>query len=335
MRALEGLPSSTKNLIIPVIRVCPWLTARQLMRSIERTKEAIGDRFFALDLDSTRRNHRNSEAYNDFEQLFDPHNGWQNYYEFVAGIDFAVPVLRSGGDMQLPTQIAHVQNLDRGLFVRVDVQHPFSVEAVARACAEEQVENVVFVLDCGWRETGLLPYEAACVGLIRTITEVAEDFEFVVAGGDFPASGFDTKGDNFQIPGEERQLVEAVRRVLNDVEIVFGDWASTRERPTDDVIRRSRPRLDMPTRAGWECWRSPPAGTFAQLAARAARDRRLGTMSDLWGEQLIIATKDGGEPAIKSPTTAAAVRINLHMVMQAHFDTGTPQVGDELVVGEL
>lgn len=335
MRALEGLPSATKNLIIPIIRLHPWLTARQLMRAIERIKEAIGERFFGLDLDETRRNRRATPAYEEFERLFDPADGWRNYYEFVASVPFAVPVLRAGADMQLGLQLAQVETIDRGLFVRVDVQQPFSVRAVAQECVERQLENVVFVLDCGWRDH-LLPYEAACVGLIRTISEVSPDFEFVVGGGDFPADGFDTKGANFQIPGEERQLVDGVRRVLNDVEIIFGDWASTRPPPTDSLIRRSRPRLDMPTSGGWECWRSEtPAGTYGDLAANAARDRRLGAMSDLWGEQLIIATRDGGEPAIKSPATAAAVRINLHIVTQAHFDTGRPQVSDELVVGEL
>lgn len=58
--------------------------------------------------------------------------------------------------------------------------------------------------------------------------------------------------------------------------------------------------------------------------------------SDYWGEQMIIATKAGDEPCIKSLTTAAAVRINLHMMLQAHYDTGgEPPIEDELVVGEL
>ena len=281
--------------------------------------------------------HRETEAYADFEMLFDEQDAWQNYYDFVEQTPFAIPVLRSGVDLQLPSQLSHVQRIDRGLIVRVDVQQPFSVQGVAQACAERQLENVAFILDCGWRSDGhLLPFEATCVGLIRTITEVSPEFEFVVGGGDFPASGFDTKGNNFEIPGEERQLVAGVRRVLNDVEIVFGDWASTREPSTDNQIRRSRPRLDMPTRQGWECWRSAtPDGTYAELAAEIVEDRQLGEMSDLWGEQLIIATKDGEEPAIKSPTTAAAVRVNLHMIAQAHFDTGGPEITDELLVGEL
>jgi hypothetical protein len=117
--------------------------------------------------------------------------------------------------------------------------------------------------------------------------------------------------------------------------LAFFGWSAFRT-IIEDKFEELFPRLDMPTRVGWECWRSQTsAGTYAELASNVARDRGLRAMSDLWGEQLIIATRDGGEPAVKSPTTATAVRINLHMVTQAHFDTGGPQVSDELVVGEL
>jgi len=336
MRALEELPSATKNLIVPVIRVRPWLTARELSRSIERIKEAIGERSFGLDLDSTRRNHRLSEAYADFEELFDPAGGWNNYYNYVNNTPAAIPVLRTGIDMQLDLQLARVQELDRGLFVRVQVQNPILVQPVATRCLELGIENVVFVFDCGWQDH-LLPFEAACVGLIRTVLAVSDDFEFVVAGGDFPASGFDQHGDHFELFGEERSLFEAVRRQINEAEIVFGDWASTREPTTDNEIRRSRPRLDMATRRGWECWRSATGDeTFADLAYEAASDRGLGNMSDYWGEQMIIATRDGAEPSIKTQTAAASVRVNLHMITQAHFDEGGgPNVSDELVTGEL
>lgn len=335
MKALEELPSVTKNLIFPVIRVRPWLTTRTLARAVRRIRDAFGDRYFGLDLDAAWRNHGTTQAYAEFEEVFDPEDGWSNYYDFVEAETFAVPVLRSGHALQLDDQLAHVQRIDRGLFVRIDVAHPISVEQIATRCAELELENVVFVLDCGWRDH-LLPLQATCAGLIRTIADISHRFEFVAGGGDFPSSGFD-QGENFEIHGEERQLVEAVRRPLNDVDVIFGDWASTRAPSTDNQIRRSRPRLDMPTRTGWECWRSPtPQGTFAALAGEVVADRGLGQMSDLWGEQLIIATSEGGEPSIKSPTTAAAVRINLHMTMQAHFDSGgAPDVSDELVVGEL
>lgn len=335
MRALEELPSLTKNLIFPVVRVRPWLTAKTLVRAVERIKDSFGDRYFGLDLDAAWRNHGNTEAYAEFEELFDPEDGWRRYYEFVEREPFAVPVLRSGQDLQLAAQLAQIQRIDRGLFVRIDVEHPISVEQIATQCSDLEIENVVFVLDCGWRDH-LLPLQAACTGLIRTIADISHNFEFVAAGGDFPSTGFD-QGENFEIVGEERQLVEAVRRPLNDVDVIFGDWASTRAPSTDNQIRRSRPRLDMPTRTGWECWRSgTPDGTYADLAEIIVADRNLGQMSDFWGEQLIIATSEGDEPSIKSPATAAAVRINLHMIMQAHFDTGGgPDVTDELVVGEL
>lgn len=336
MRALEELPSATKNLLIPIIRVRPWLTALEISRAIERIKEAIGDRYFGLDLDPSRRNHRDTEAYADFERLFDPAEGWRNYYDYVDQTSSAIPVLRTGLNMQLDAQLARISAIERGLFVRVQVQTPIALDPVARRCSELGIENVVFIFDCGWQDH-LLPFQAACVNQIRTILAVSDEFEFVVAGGDFPASGFDQHGRHFELFGEERSLFEGVRRQINEAEIVFGDWASTREPATDNQIRRSRPRLDMATRRGWECWRSTGAEeTFAELADQAATDRQLEDMSDLWGEQMIIATRDGAEPSIKSQTMAAAVRVNLHMITQAHFDQGDgPAISDELVVDEL
>ena len=125
---------------------------------------------------------------------------------------------------------------------------------------------------------------------------------------------------------------------INEAEIVFGDWASARPPRVDSEIRRNRPRVDMPTRTGWECWRrATPRKSYEDICSRAAASRGLSGSSDYWGNQMIIGTATAeGAAQIRSPNVAAAVRINLHMIMQAHFDTGTgPTMGDELVSGEL
>lgn len=335
MRALEELPTATKNLIFPIVRIRPWLNSKSLLRSTERLDEAFGNRYFGLDLDAILRGQKDTVAYAEFEELFDQEAGWKNYYGFVRAHPFSVPVLRTSGDLQLDLQLSNVCEIDRGLVVRVDVQSPISLNLIAETILQNRIENVVFVFDCGWRER-LLQVQAACVGLIKSVASVSTEFEFVAGGGDFPLKGFDNKGPQFSIPGEERDLVQAIRREINEVEVIFGDWASAREPKVEKAIMRSRPRLDMPTRTGWDCWRSPTnAGTYQDLAIRASQARQLGQMSDLWGEQMIIATRDGSEPAIKGPTTAAAVRINLHMILQAHYDAGGPPVGDELVTDEL
>src|SRR4051812_19075744 len=121
MKAREDLPLLTKHLIFPLIRERPWLTAKPLARAAERIREAYGDRFFGLDLDAAPRHPGATAAYAEFEKVFDQQDGWRNYYDFIEAESFAVPVLRSGQDLQLDTQLAHVQRIDRGLFVRIDV----------------------------------------------------------------------------------------------------------------------------------------------------------------------------------------------------------------------
>lgn len=337
MQALDHLPSETKNLIVPIIRMRPWLSSKSLSRSGERVQKAIGDRYFGFDLDGTKRGSGASDAHREFLSLFDPANGWENYYSHISQFPGSIPVLRSTKSAEVAAELNRVREMERGLFVRIDVASPIGATEIAHSVIEAAIENVVFVLDCGWR-SALLPYQAQCIGLLRNLTSRAPNAEFVVAGGDFPMDGFDKSGTHFQIPGEERSLVEGARREINEAEIVFGDWASARPPRVDSEIRRNRPRIDMPTRNGWECWRkSTPGKSYAEIARSAALARGLGESSDLWGHQMIIATgNEEGVTQIRAPSTAAAVRINLHMIMQAHFHAGGgATLGDELVETEL
>ena len=337
MQALDELPVATKNLIIPIIRMRPWLGSKTLAKSTDRVRKAIGDRLFGFDIDPAKRGFGTGATKDEFAALFSEADNWKNYYDHIEPMANAVPVLRSKNTSNVEEEIKRIQSLDRGLIVRVEVGSHAYVSELAKALVEHYVENVLFVLDCGWH-AHLLPFQAQCVGLIKTLIAIAPNAEFVVAGGDFPLTGFDNKGSHFSIEGEERSLVEAVRREINEAEIFFGDWASARPPRIDNEIRRNRPRVDMPTRTGWECWRrATPGKSYQDICASAVVGRGLGESSDLWGNQMIIGTAGGeGAAQIRSPNVAAAVRINLHMILQAHFDTGSgPTVGDELITGEL
>lgn len=339
MTALQHLPDPTKALTLPIIRLRPWLNSKEFKKGIQRIHDAVGARPFGFDLDRDRIGHRSSASFQEFEALFDGSDGHENYYSAVDESGSGLPILRSDGSniASLRAELDRVRNLERGLFVRVDVSGSQPIRVIAEECLSQNLENVVFILDCGWHSS-LLIYQAKCVALLRMLLSKSNQFELVVAGGDFPADGFADKGQHFAIDGEERLLVEAVRREINEAEIIFGDWGSTRLPSTDNEIRRGgRPRIDMPTRQGWECWRkAAPGKSFDEPAIAAATARGLGGSSGLWGEQMIIATRDGQEPFIKGPGTASAARINLHMVLQAHYDEGAgPKLGDELVVNEL
>lgn len=334
MRALKELPNDTKNMIFPIIKARPWLGAKSLDKMWETIENALGPRTFGLDLDASKLLLMDQRpAYLEFAALFDPSNGFNNYYDLVSELDRAVPVLRTGGDMQVPAQLDFIENLGRGLIVYVDVTAPIDVGQVAEQCNVRNLENVVFAFDCGWG-VDILQRAARCVGLINSALAHNEDYEIVVGASSFPNS-FVNMGDTFNLPIVERQLFQAVRQGINIGEIYYGDWGSTRP-PADAVPMKNVPRIDTAMRTNWRCWRSDGEETYQDIAQRALIDDSWAGNLGIWGEYMIEATAEGAAVAIKAPAMAAAARVNIHMHVQAHYDNpeglvvGDEPVGDDI-----
>lgn len=334
MRALRELPTATKNLIFPVIRIRPWLNSRALNNVFEVIEAGVGNRMFGLDLDPSRNlPEKAAPAYQEFRRLFLPDGAFSAYYDCVAQAPNRVPVLRTEqGALQLQGQLDRVEFLDRGLVVRVMVEAPANFRDIAGACLERGIENVVFVFDCGWRPD-VLVQAARCTALVDSLMDISEDFEVVVAGSSFPEA-FSGLGARFLIDVGERFLFQQVRRNINRGILFYGDWGSTR-RPTDPVPMTNVPRIDMAHRFDWTCWRSEDGEDYAGVAARVVGDPDWDGNLGVWGEYMIESTAEGLDPAIRSPAMAAAVRVNLHMNVQANFDNPEVEIVDEPVGEDL
>jgi hypothetical protein len=330
MRALRELPTSTKNRMLPVIRIRPWLNSKHLDKVFDVIGDAFGERAFALDLDETRNlPEKQSEAYQDFVSLFNSDNGYASYYNLVAAGANRIPVLRrnTGATLDLAMQLDRIEEMERGAFIRVQTEQASDYIQVAEACIERQLENIVFVFDCGWRQD-VLGQAANCVGLIEGLLSVTEEFEIVVAGSSFPEA-FANLGGHFWFPVDERTNV---RRAINRGELFYGDWGSTR-RPTEPVPMTNVPRIDVASRTRWTCWRSEDGETYEDIADRVLADPTWED-SGLWGAYMISNTSAGLDPAIRAPAMAAAVRVNLHMHMQANFDDPNETVLQDEPVGD-
>jgi hypothetical protein len=327
MRALRELPDPTKNKIFPVIKGRPWLNALSLDRVYEVISESYPERAYALDLDSTKLDIASDKpSAKEFAALFDAGDGYANYYGKVGDLDFAVPVLRyhPPAPLQLDRQLDHVQALDRGVIIRVLADAPGPVSDIAERCTARAVDNAVYLIDGGWGRDLLLK-AAICVGLADSILDFDEDAEIVIGGSSFPDS-FAKKGDRFLTSILERPLFGEVRRNINRGNLFYGDWGSTRP-PTEPVPMRNVPRVDMPMSANWLSWRSDGDEDYEDLAIRAVQDSEWSGGLGIWGEYMIESTAEGLVPAIKSPAMAAAVRVNMHMHLQANLDTP-----DDLIV---
>lgn len=320
IRALHELPSTTKNKIFPIIRVRPWLNSKLLDAVWAKIDDAFPARLFGLDLDATRNiSSKDSEAYRAFRSLFVQDDGFSAYYDLVSQREWAVPVLRTAGFgfPEIERQLEHIVALDRGLIVRIEPTKTTNLTSAAEIIHQRCPENVMFAFDCGWGRD-ILSQAAICVAQIEQILDVYEDFEIVVGGSSFPDS-FAKQGERIEIGMIERLLFQEVRRNLNRGVLFYGDWGSTRP-PTDPVPMKNVPRIDFALPGLWIAHRSGDGESYDTLADEILKDDAWTDGLGIWGEYMIESTAAGLEPSIKSPAMAAAVRVNLHMHIQANFD---------------
>jgi Beta protein len=323
LKALTQLPAATKDRLFPLIVCRPWPNAKRLVRTWQKIEEALGNRRFALDLDRTKLNSggsRSSAA--EFDELFSSRDGFKKYYDAVGAIEEAVPVLRiTGGEaIQFESQARHIDRLDRGLIVRIEynfVTNPIAlVEQVL-----ERFQDVSFFVDAGW-STDLLGREAWASSIIERITREVPEREVVISGSSFPDS-FSNIGDRGIRNVEERFLFNNLARRHNSVSLIYGDWASTRPPSTEKIPMRNVPRIDLPMLNQWISFRRDGDldgdEDYTDIALRVIADSEWPNDLDIWGTYIIEWTANGEPGAIRSPATAAAARINIHLHRQAFF----------------
>lgn len=338
IRALRELPEVSKNLLVPVFKLRPWLNAKSLSRALEVIEESVGNRLYGLDLDDFKFDPNpdpDKQARVDFAALFQPEGGFENYYDLVREGGNRVPVFRSinSNDVQIDAQLDQVEEIGRGVFVRFKVQEPGSFLNVAQAIADRGVDNPVFILDCGWGRD-ILALAALASQFAQNLIEISENFEIVIAGSSFP-DAFGGLGDRFEISAVERQLYAEVRRQVNFPALYYGDWGSTRP-PTDPVPMRNVPRIDIARPNNWVSWRSEDEETYVEVARRVVTDSAWDGELGIWGEYMISATAEDADVRIKAPAMAAAVRVNLHLHQQANFENPDRlHIGDEVVGDDL
>lgn len=337
VRAMRELPDGSKNLLVPIFKLRPWLSAKALSRALEVIEEAVGNRLYGLDLDEWRfeaEPDQGKPALVEFCRLFDPEDGFRRYYELVSAGNNRVPVYRNLASLDgVDDQLERVENIDRGVFVRIEVGQPGAVLGIAQRIAERAIGNAVFVIDCGWGRD-ILGNAARAVGIVQNLIDISDEFEIVVAGSSFPDS-FAGRGDRFETDAIERRLFGEVRRQINFAQLYYGDWGSTRP-PSDPVPMRNIPRIDTAEPTNWISWRSEDEESYVEVAERVISDPTWDGRLGIWGEYMILATAAEEEVRIKAPAMAAAVRVNMHLHQQANFENPEGlHVGDEAVGDDL
>ena len=333
VRGLRELPDSTKDLILPLFVLRPWPRAKTLKVAFERITEAIGGRQFAVDLECEfPKAEPENDAQIEFDELRNPHNSFAAYYKKIDQIEGAIPVLQLTGDLaELPAQLDQMQKIGRGGFARITRKNFQYIEQVAAAVSNLPPDQFSIFVDAGWQRD-ILQQSAWALSMAQHFFDQSPDRAIVVCGSSFPIDFAKINGSStFSI--NERLLFNHVRNNLN-ANLVYGDWASTRPPSYDDAIRRTVPRVDIAPSTEWPVYRAQKVEkldqndepilaweSYQEVAERLISSHYWGNVPPIWGRYTIECTANDLSNSIKSPMVAAAVRVNLHMHVQAHFNT--------------
>jgi hypothetical protein len=318
IKGLERLPEPTKDLLFPLIVGRPWPNAKHLKKTWEKVIAAFGERRFALDIDPFKKIPTSDKpAAAEFAKLFDPTDGYANYYDEVEGIETAIPVLQltAGFMPDLVRQLEHVARIDRGVVLRVQrdlcAQPTILVPNVIAAYPEAAV-----FIDLSW-SPDLLGHEMWASAILATFAEGDAEFEIVVAGSSFPEAFKKRARD--EISAYERMVFDSLVRRHNSVVLTYGDWGSTRPPRLPVPMGTIPPRIDVPMTREWISFRSEGGEEFDDVARRAVADSMWPSGLNIWGTYMIEGTADGVPDAIRGQAASAAARINIHLHRQAHF----------------
>lgn len=324
MKALEELPEHDKDLMLPVVILRPWLNANEFENSLEKLEEVYGERSFIADLDQDYDfpDEDLKPAALQLKALRDSADGFKSWREFVVAHPQLIPVLQIGAPNDIAAQIIEFTKLRRGIVVRLPKDGFGGLRALLKSLEGLEPSSLLFLFDFGKPRRGDLASIAICDEMVK------------LAFAEFPGCGLSVSAttfpENFQgvveSKIEEREFYKLLCDANPTLRVYYSDWGSARAERNGGgghIV----PRVDYPSFGKWYFFRKDQGkGNPIQPGYKEAADDLISNkpvwqpVMPIWGTQMIERTAKGDKFAIVSPVRATAVRINLHMHRQIHFD---------------
>lgn len=335
MRALEELPNRTKDRLLPVIHLRPWVGSHRLENATDRIKEAYGDRPVIIAM-SEPEPPNERPVYAQLKVLRDDSGGFRQWFEFIQaqGNENYIPAIQYSEHVpQEEAQIARLFSLDRGLVVIIPQQYFLAIARIAQRVGERTRggQGVCFIIDFGLAGRDHLEVAMRAMGYIDVVQRHAPDAAISLSASSFP--------DSFV--GLSDQLIYE-RRLFDTLSehhrLIYSDRGSARVERQTGGGGRPAPRIDYPLTDQWKFYRSDVRFDLVEDKEEAKRLVFEGykTQAELlmatkgriwnpdlrvWGTQMIERTAAGDTSAIGSPQKATAARINLHLQLQTFYDS--------------
>lgn len=324
MRALEELPNSTKDRLLPIVHLRPWVTAHRLESATDRIAQAYGERRVVIAM-GEREPANEKPVHGQLEALRQPGYGFRQWCEFFEANENYIPAIQfSPETTQEEAQIARLYGMDRGLTVIIERFAFGAIGLIARRVGERSGggQGVCFVIDFGVATRDHLQVAAVATGYINTIREHAPHAHVSISASSFP----DSFTGVAEQPIYERRLFDTIP---NRNRLIYSDRGSARVERQTGGGGPPAPRVDYPLFDLWDFHRSELPGPldpevrleeYQAQAAAAMASAHWNPALRVWGTLMIERTAAGDTSAISNPQKATAARINLHLQRQTFYN---------------
>ncbi|MEY0728098.1 protein beta [Providencia rettgeri] len=340
MEALEQLPEKDKNLILPIFPLKGWMSSQLLENSLKKIKKTIGERkwiaYFDDEYLSGNKNFLLTGSYprEVFYQLLDlkkSNHGYINWYNFLRDIPEAIPTVFLDDLSQLENQIQKLASLNRGLTFVFEVKNLAltSYNEIINIISKLGITDLLFMYDLGTIGSEYNEYYQPLLNLIRKTNKIIPFARVSISGTSFPFNfaGYH-KGENSIY---ERLLFNKIKNSIDFYPTVYSDRGSARIEKQLGGGSLPPPRIDYALKNDWRFIRHEFKDSklledgekehLYSLCAREIMQQEYWSKSlHLWGTQMIELTSKKEKFGINTPQKATAVRINLHLYTQLHYD---------------
>jgi len=345
MSAIEELPEKDKDLILPIIPLKGWVGSQSLDNSVPRIEKSIGNkRKWIADLDEDFLQGKKDlnglyprEVFNQVERLLDSSEGYDNWFNFIKEEAMATPVVQLADMTQLELQLKKLNSLDRGLAFRfnpIHIQQSAHLK-VAQKLSEMGLSDVFLIFDYEQVSSKYVHFFLNMGEELNKVNKLIPSSKFSITCSSFPLSfaGYDN-GEN---PITERLIFNKVRNKFSELNLVYSDRGSARAEKIGGGGGVPAPRIDYPLLNDWRFIRhnidkkalstkEDRASAYSIIAKKMMSSDYWEEDLRLWGTQIIELTAKGEKLGINNPARSTAVRINIHLHKQLHYDNPLSEI---------
>mgnify|MGYP003142199281 FL=1 len=329
MRAFEKLPESEKQKTLPVVLLAPWLNSIKFANTFRIIEKSIGDQPIVVDLDRYYQSDSPLESRAYFWSLLQPSEGPAKWMKLVEEHPNYIPCIQhlNVAAEIVETQVEWAQSLGRGFCFRFESDRHQDLRNYVLSHLKHIDDNTLVIIDFGYSDySESLRLELN--DLLEQLFDFSSELRVVLTGSNFPNdfSDFDNFASSHQIAS--RALYSELKTQFGNYNLFYGDWASTKPRAYDGRGSAPLPRIDYPTASAWIIPRSKDEQwSLEDASLRITRLPEWADRPKVWGTGMIEKTALGRPGGITTHPEAIAVRINIHLFIQANY--GAPTVPNQ------